>query len=216
MIEYWKNLDLRDLFYINDDGLVCCEEWRDVPNYIGYYQASDLGRIKALSRIKKCSNGNTRIIKEVIKKQTIAKNGYLCISTVSCSGKSKVWNVHTFVSMAFLNHKPSKYNAVTDHKNNIKLDNKLSNLQIISHRENCSKDKIGTSKYTGVFKRKDRPSWTASIRINSCKIIFSSIKIEEKAKLTYDLALLNKDLFLGDKKVFKKQIRDMVNSAFGS
>ena len=55
MIEYWKNLDLRDLFYINDDGLVCCEEWRDIIGYEGYYQVSNLGRVKSL-KFKKQNN----------------------------------------------------------------------------------------------------------------------------------------------------------------
>ena len=46
MIEYHKNLSLELLFYINNEGLVCYEEWKDIPGYEGIYQVSNLGRIK--------------------------------------------------------------------------------------------------------------------------------------------------------------------------
>ena len=42
-------------------------------------------------------------------------------------------------------------NQSVDHINNDSLDNRLENLQIITHRENVNKDKKGgTSKYRGV------------------------------------------------------------------
>jgi hypothetical protein len=50
MIEYYNNFDLNPLFYINDEGLVCLEEFKNIPNWIGFYQISNLGRVKSLER----------------------------------------------------------------------------------------------------------------------------------------------------------------------
>ena len=47
--------------------------------------------------------------------------------------------------MAFLNHKPNGNKLVVDHINNVKTDNRLSNLQIITQRKNTSKDRTGGS-----------------------------------------------------------------------
>lgn len=57
MIEYYKNLSLENLPYINEEGLICWEEFRDIPQYEGLYQVSDLGRVKSLARTITRSNG---------------------------------------------------------------------------------------------------------------------------------------------------------------
>lgn len=33
------------------------EIWQDIPSYEGYYQASNLGRIRGLDRVIECKNG---------------------------------------------------------------------------------------------------------------------------------------------------------------
>ena len=45
------------------------EEWRDIPDYEGYYQASNLGRIKSLERIIHRKNGRILPLKEIEKFQ---------------------------------------------------------------------------------------------------------------------------------------------------
>jgi hypothetical protein len=56
---------------------------------------------------------------------------------------------------------------VIDHKNNVKTDNRLANLQIITNRENLSKDKIGfSSRYVGVSFHKKNKKWRAEIYVN--------------------------------------------------
>jgi ribosomal protein L15E len=70
--------------------------------------------------------------------------------------------------MAFLNHTPCGYKIVVDHiDNNIKTDNRLENLQLITQRENVSKDiKNTSSKYIGVCWHKKAKKWRSSIQIN--------------------------------------------------
>lgn len=109
------------------------EIWKDIPGYEEYYQVSNLGRVKSF-KLKKIT----------ILKQYKNTNNYL---VVTLHNKKKHFNpkkisVHLLVAMAFLNHKPNKTNEiVVDHINNIRFDNRLENLQLITNRENNSKDK---------------------------------------------------------------------------
>jgi hypothetical protein len=165
MIEYHNNLSLEPLFYINEEGLVCKEEFRDVPCYEGMYQVSDLGRVKSV--LRKSWNGHSFIVQKEKILKSINNKGYLYVAVCKKS-KSYKKQIHQLVAMSFLNHVPCGYEIVVDHINNIRIDNRLVNLQITTNRENCSKDKIGkgSSKYTGVYWHKTSQKWRAMIRIN--------------------------------------------------
>jgi hypothetical protein len=93
------------------------------------------------------------------------------------------------MAMAFLNHTPNRRSLVVDHINNIKTDNRLENLQIVSQRHNTSKDKKGTSKYTGVSRCNRGKKWMACIRINGNKILLGYYADEDEAGLAYQNAL---------------------------
>lgn len=106
MIEYWKNLDLRDLFYVNDDGLVCCEEWRDIKDYEGYYQVSNLGRVKSLDRIAQCRWGDTRYKSRVLR-QNPNPDSYLEVKLCKKPTQIPV-RVHRLVAQAFIPNPENK------------------------------------------------------------------------------------------------------------
>lgn len=129
------------------------EVWKDLPSYEGLYQVSNIGRVKSVKN-------SVRIRKFSIKR------GYPCVN-LSKNNKSKCYKVHQLVAMTYLNHKPCGMELVIDHINGIKTDNRLKNLQIITNRENCSKDKKeGSSKYTGVYFDNYHGRWRAEISIN--------------------------------------------------
>jgi len=131
------------------------EIWKDIPNYDGAYQSSNLGNIKSLKLIKE------RVLKPAL------SNSYLVVS-LSKNNKQKTYKVSQLVAMAFLNYKLNGHKIIVDHINNNKLDNKLENLQLISHRENLSKDKWRkntSSKYTGVSWHKFYKKWQSQIMI---------------------------------------------------
>ena len=107
------------------------ENWKDIKGYEGIYQVSDLGRVKSLRY------GN-------ILNPYINSTGYKVVN-LSENTKRVTKKVHSLVAECFLNHTPNGYKLVVDHINNVKTDNSLNNLQIITHRENCSKDKKGYS-----------------------------------------------------------------------
>lgn len=135
------------------------EVWKDVVGYECKYQVSNFGNVKSLNY--------RRTNKEEILKQFLNRDGYFQV--VLCkNSKIKAFNVHVLVAMCFLNHIPDgTHNLVVDHKNNIKIDNKVSNLNLITHRKNTSKDRKGyTSKYIGVCWAKQHGKWKAQIQIN--------------------------------------------------
>lgn len=159
------------------------EIWKDVPGYEGLYQVSNLGNIKSLSRLK--INGlSSYISKDLIMKQQKDRNGYLYI--LLHNNNIKIFKVHQLVAMAFLNHTPCGHKIVVDHINHDKTDNRVENLQLITNRENCSKDvKNKTSKYTGVSWDKHRGRWTSKIKINGNTINLGRYKCELEASEAY-------------------------------
>ncbi len=153
MIEYWKNKSLESLFYINENGLVCQEEWKDIPDYIGRYKASDLGRIMSVFGKRKGKSGFFTKMPIKILAQAINKDDRPHLTLFNESGR-KNWIVSNLITLAFKNHVTKGYVRITDHKNNIPYDNRLANLQIITTRRNTSKDKQSETGFTGVYKDK--------------------------------------------------------------
>jgi hypothetical protein len=177
MIEYHKNFSLENLFYINEKGLVCQEEFRDVIGYEGKYQVSDLGRVKSLRR--KVFGGKVWYsTKDIILKQQ-NNRGYLqvCLhkDSVGCSQKT-----HLLVARCFLNHVFSNYKRIVDHANNISKDSRLSNLQIITQLENSLKDK--PKKHGGNYIYKEDGRYRLRINIDGKRKCFGYFDTSDLAK----------------------------------
>lgn len=156
------------------------EIWRVLPSNENYL-ISDLGRVQVLPRITK---GGTKL-KGKILKIYLGSSGYF---RVGIAGKMK--EVHQLVAEAFLDHNPCGHKIVVDHINNIQTDNRLVNLQLISNRENVSKDKKGgSSKYVGVSWDKNSKKWISRIRINGKIKHLGMFNSEENAAKYYQDAL---------------------------
>lgn len=156
------------------------ETWKDIKGYEGRYQVSNLGRVKSLLGV------NERILKQ----HKYPKKEYLKVE-LHKNGKQKTHSVHSLVAQAFLGRKgKSDRTLVIDHINNNGLDNRLENLQIITQRENISKEGNRISKYRGVFKLKDKELWRADIKVNSKQLYLGSFKSELRASTAFELALL--------------------------
>lgn len=118
------------------------EIWRDVPGYEGYYQVSDLGRIKSLERPKRIGNGATQMIPErILKSVPYNKVGHLKV-TLCKDGNHKKHPVHRTVMEAFCGARPR--NAEIRHLNGNAQDNRLENLAYGTSSENhIDQSKLG-------------------------------------------------------------------------
>ena len=101
------------------------EIWQDIAGYEGYYQVSNLGRVKSVSR--KVSNGHSMVNKEerILLPNTLAK-GYYQVTLYN--GKTrKCFQVHRLVAMVFIPNPKSL--PQVNHKDGNKQNNIADNLE---------------------------------------------------------------------------------------
>lgn len=114
------------------------EIWKDIKDYEGYYQVSNLGRVKSLKKFN-CTNKVYKNIgyyrNEKYLKLIKNNNGYYQVS-LSKNSKSKIHFVHKLVAEAFLENK-NNYLYV-NHKDENKLNNNVNNLEWCSQKYNCN------------------------------------------------------------------------------
>lgn len=166
------------------------EQWKDIPNYEGYYQVSNLGRVRSLNRVIQTSDGVFRRLNGVLKNQRLLQDYYMVDLTKD--NKRKSFRTHVLVALAFLDYAEFKNRLVVDHIDNDSKNNNLNNLQLITQRENSSKDrKNKTSRYTGVSFVKRSNKWKAQIYYNQKIHNLGEYKTEYEAHKAYQ-ARLNK------------------------
>lgn len=99
------------------------EEWRDIPNTNGRYQASNLGRIRSRANFHGGVLDHWKILK-----QTENNNGYLYVTIY------KKTLVHRIIGEVFLPMIDGK-NEI-NHKDGNPKNNKVSNIEWCDRREN--------------------------------------------------------------------------------
>lgn len=102
------------------------EVWADIPEYEGLYQASNLGNIKSLDRIIELYNGGRYKRKGKLLRPIKNHQGYMQIHLLK-NGKVKTLLVHRIIAKTFIKN-PNKYCEV-NHKNEVKNDNRVENLE---------------------------------------------------------------------------------------
>jgi len=130
------------------------EVWMPVLDYDGFYEVSNLGRVKSFK------NG-----KEKILNGGVDRLGYHSV-VLSKNGQNKQIRTHRLVYETFLGKTDLEIDHIIEGN---KLDNRLCNLQAVTGRENTSKYHLSnkkSSKYTGVNWHKYSKKWVSRIRIN--------------------------------------------------
>lgn len=123
------------------------EVWKDIPNYEGRYQVSNMGRIKSLPREMRCGNGmgihkvKERILSQVTRRKVISPNGSTHIYNyahvmLKKMGQRQTFQVHRLVAKAFIPN-PDNLSDV-NHKDENGLNNRVDNLEWMSHKDNCN------------------------------------------------------------------------------
>ena len=168
------------------------EIWKDVPNYEGCYQASNLGRIRSLDRTIIYSDGREFFYKGGLMAERIY-NGYKTTSLYK-NGNGRTLGFSQVVAMTFLGHKPNGRTIVVDHINGDKLDNKLENLRIVTQRENISTcfrsdRELLSSKCTGVSFDDRINKWSAQIHHKGISARLGCFEKEITASRAYQGAL---------------------------
>lgn len=111
------------------------EEWKDIKGYEGYYQVSNLGRVKRLLAWRGNQVKHVFIPVDEIVKPYIDNFGYkrVCLSK-DC--KSKHFRVHRLVAIAFI---PNPYNLPeVNHKDEDKSNSCVDNLEWCTHAYNSA------------------------------------------------------------------------------
>lgn len=163
------------------------ENWKEVPNYNGVYLISDLGNVKS-------KNSNKGKLKDFYVELKKSKDFYGYYNVNLCKDKIRTkTKIHQLVALVFLGYEKQKNDGlVIDHINNISTDNRACNLQIITHRENLSKDKKREkSSFVGVDFKKSAKRWRAQIFINGKSKHLGYFNTEIEANNAYNTELKN-------------------------
>lgn len=103
------------------------EEWKTLAEFPGY-EMSSLGRLKI-------KNGS------ISTRKPVAETGYLTTKITDKNNKSFCTSIHRLIAMAFIpNTDPTK--ILVNHKNGIRHDNRASNLEWVTSKENCNDKKF--------------------------------------------------------------------------
>jgi len=121
------------------------EIFKDIKGYKGFYQISNLGNVKSLSRIINNGGRETNIKERVLK--TKLNHGYkrVCLNRDSIN---KDYSIHRLIAISFIPNNENKPHV--NHIDGNKLNNSISNLEWCTHAENMNHAfRIGLINNTG-------------------------------------------------------------------
>jgi len=107
--------------------------WKDVIDYEGLYKVSNLGRVKSLNRYVDGKNGHLQFKEGIILHNNIGSNGYPKID-LSKNGNIKTATIHRIMAMVFIPNPENK--SQINHKNSVRNDNRIPNLEWATSSEN--------------------------------------------------------------------------------
>lgn len=161
------------------------EIWKDVVGYEGFYQVSNVGRVKSLTRVT--GNCPTHLLSKGQVLKPILGSRQCFLVSLSVNGKMKKRTVHQLVAESFLGHTRCGYDLVINHKDFNPLNNHVDNLEIVTARENGNQKHIkSSSQYVGVNYRAINDKWIARIVFQKKRIYLGIFDTELDASNAYE------------------------------
>ena len=139
------------------------EIWKDIEGYEGYYQISNLGRVKSLERDIVKRDGTIFQCDEKIKINVHDRNGYQLVK-LNKNGSETMKKVHRLVAQAFIPN-PDNLQQV-NHIDEVKSNNRVDNLEWCDSKYN---NNYGTKNQRISAAKTGNPQNTALCRLNAQK-----------------------------------------------
>lgn len=130
------------------------ETWVSIKGYEGYYEVSNMGRVKSVERLVNGAGGKRKRMGKICKQ--FWRDRYLSVG-LSKNGKVSFFNVHRIVGIHFVPNPENK--PTVNHKKGIREDNRASELEWNTHSEQLlHANRIGLFKSVPPIKKGDRLS----------------------------------------------------------
>ena len=145
------------------------ERWKDIEGFEGYYQVSDMGRVRSLDRVVTTTRHGKPLsmtTKGRILRAPVTRDGYVSIQLFKHS-KYYTFRVHRLVAKAFIDNEDNL--PEINHIDGNKQNNRVENLEWCTRGHN-----IRHAFRTGLIKKENMRSNAKKVR-RSDGVVFDSL-----------------------------------------